>query len=75
MIFKLKIKTSNHGFSCYLGCVKLCDDVWISSVERTQLPPIPLLDGTTSSCMVTGVVPATTPPTLKLGIRECNVLK
>ena len=25
--------------------------------------------------MVTGVVPATTPPTLKLGIRECNVLK
>ena len=25
MIFKLKIKTSiNHGFSCYLGCVKLC---------------------------------------------------
>ena len=38
-------------------------------------PLIPSLDGTTSSCMVTGVVPATTPPTLKLGIRECNVLK
>ena len=51
------------------------DDVWISSVERAQLPPIPLLEGTTSSCMVTGVVPATTPPTRKLGIRECNVLK
>ena len=25
--------------------------------------------------MVTRVVPATMPPTLKLGIRECNVLK
>ena len=25
--------------------------------------------------MVIGVVPATTPPTLKLGIIECNVLK
>ena len=51
------------------------DDVRISSVERAQLPLIPSLDGTTSSCMVTGVVPATTPPTLKLEIRECNVLK
>ena len=39
------------------------------------MPPIPSLEGTTSSCMVTGVVPATTPPTLKLGIRECSVLK
>ena len=38
-------------------------------------PLIPSLDGTTSSCMVTSVVPATTPPMLKLGIRECNVLK
>ena len=51
------------------------DDVWISSVERAQLPPIPSLEDTTSSCMVTGVVPATIPPTLKLGITECNVLK
>ena len=58
-------------------CILLVDsdNVWISSVERAQLPPIPLLEGTASSCMVTGVVPATTPPTLKLGIRECNVLK
>ena len=53
----------------------ISDDVWISSVERAQLPPIPSLEGTTSSCMVTGVVPAVTPPMLKLGIRECNVLK
>ena len=51
------------------------NDVWISSVERAQLPPIPSLEGTTSSCMVTDVVPATTPLTLKLGIRKCNVLK
>ena len=51
------------------------DDVRILSVERAQLPLIPSLEGTTSSCMVTGVVPATTPPTLKLEIRECNVLK
>ena len=58
-------------------CILLVDsdNVWISSVERAQLPPIPLLEGTTSSCVVTGVVPATTPPTLKLEIRECNVLK
>ena len=58
-------------------CILLVDsdNVWISSVERAQLPPIPLLEGTTSSCMVTGVVPAITSPTLKLGIRECNVLK
>ena len=54
---------------------KADDDVWISSVERAQLPPIPSLEGTTSSSMVTDVVPATTPPTLKLGIKECNVLK
>ena len=39
------------------------------------MPPIPSFEGTTSSCMVTGVVPTTTPPMLKLGIRECNVLK
>ena len=45
------------------------------SVEGAQLSPIPLLEDTTSLCMVTGVVPATTPPTLKLGISECNVLK
>ena len=51
------------------------DEVWILSVKRAQLPPIPSLEGTASSCMVTGVVPATTPPTLKLVIRECNVLK
>ena len=51
------------------------NDAWISSVERAQLPPIPSLEGTTSSCMVTDVVPATTPLTLKLGIRKCNVLK
>ena len=51
------------------------DEVLISSVERVQLSPIPLLEDTTSSCMVTGVVPATTPPTLKLGIKECNMLK
>ena len=51
------------------------DDVWISSVKEAQLPPIPSLEVTTSSCMVTGVVPATTPPTLQLEIRECNVLK
>ena len=51
------------------------DEVLISSVERAQLSPIPLLEDTTSSCMVTGVVPATTPPTLKLGIKECNILK
>ena len=43
--------------------------------KRAQLPPIPLLKDTTSSCMVTGVVPATTPSTLKLGIIECIVLK
>ena len=51
------------------------DEVLISSIERAQLSPIPLLEDTTSSCMVTGVVPATTPPTLKLGIKECNMLK
>ena len=51
------------------------DEAWISSVKRAQLPPIPLLESTASSCMVTGVVPATTPPTLKLGIIECNILK
>ena len=51
------------------------DEVWISSVKRAQLPPIPLLESAASSCMITGVVPATTPPTLKLGIIECNVLK
>ena len=58
-------------------CILLVDsdNVWISSVERAQLPPILSLEGTASSCMITGVVPATTPPTLKLGIRECNVLK
>ena len=56
-------------------CALQIDDVRISSVERAQLPLIPSLEGTTSSCMVTGVVPATTPPTLKLEIRECNVLK
>ena len=49
--------------------------MWISSIKRAQLPAIPSLEGTTSSCMVTGVVPATMPPMLKLGIRECNVLK
>ena len=51
------------------------NEIWTSSVERAQLPPIPLLEDTTSSCMVTGVVPATTPPMLKLGIREYNMLK
>ena len=51
------------------------DEVWISSVKRAQLPPIPLVVVATFPCMVTGVVPATTPPTLKLGIRKCNVLK
>ena len=51
------------------------DEVWISSVKRAQLPPIPLLESAASSRMITGVVPATTPPTLKLGIIECNVLK
>ena len=51
------------------------DEVWISSVKRAQLPPIPLLENAASSRMITGVVPATTPPTLKLGIIECNVLK
>ena len=45
------------------------DEVLILSVERAQLSPIPLLEDTTSSCMVTGVVPAITPPTLKLGIK------
>ena len=39
------------------------------------MPQIPLLESVASSCMVTGVVPATTPSTLKLGIIECNVLK
>ena len=53
----------------------LFDEVWISSVKRAQLPPIPLLESAASSRMITGVVPATTPPTLKLGIIECNVLK
>ena len=51
------------------------DEVWISSVERAQLSSIPLLEDTTSSCMVTGVVLATMPPMLKLGIKECNMLK
>ena len=51
------------------------DEAWISSVKRAQLPPIPLLESAASSCMVTGMVPATTPLTLKLGIIECNVLK
>ena len=51
------------------------DEVLILLVERAQLSPIPLLEDTTSSCMVTGVVPATTPLTLKLGIKECNMLK
>ena len=51
------------------------NEIWTSSVERAQLPPIPLLEDTTSSRVVTGVVPATTPPTLKLGIREYNMLK
>ena len=61
-----------HGM-CVWGDIP--DEVWISLVKRAQLPPIPSLEGIASSCMVTGVVPATTPPTLKLGIRECNVLK
>ena len=51
------------------------DEVWISSVKRAQLPPIPLLESAASSRMITGVALATTPPTLKLGIIECNVLK
>ena len=51
------------------------DEVWISSVKRAQLPPLPLLESAASSRMITGVVPATMPPTLKLGIIECNVLK
>ena len=51
------------------------DKVWISSIKRAQLPQIPLLESAASSRMITGVVPATTPPTLKLGIIECNVLK
>ena len=49
------------------------DEVWILSVEGTQLSLIPLLKDTTSLCMVTGVVPATTPPTLKLEIKEFNM--
>ena len=61
-----------HG-TCVWGDIP--DEVWISLVKRAQLPPVPLLESTASSCMVTGVVPATTPPTLKLGIIECNVLK
>ena len=51
------------------------DEVWISSIKRAQLPPIPLLESAASSSLITGVVPATTPPTLKLGTIECNVLK
>ena len=51
------------------------DEAWISSVKRAQLPPIFLLEIAVSSCMVTSVVSATMPPTLKLGIIECNVLK
>ena len=51
------------------------DEVWISSVKRAQLPPIPLLESAASLRMITGVVPAATPSTLKLGIIECNVLK
>ena len=51
------------------------DEVWISSVKKAQLPPIPLLESAASSRMITGVVLATMPPTLKLGIIECNVLK
>ena len=50
------------------------DEVWISLVERAQLSPIPLLEDITL-CMVTSVVSATTPLTLKLGIKECNMLK
>ena len=32
------------------------DEVWISSVKRAQLPPIPLLESAASSRMITGVV-------------------
>ena len=44
------------------------------SKEHSYLQ-IPLLESAASSRMITGVVPATTPPTLKLRIIECNVLK
>ena len=49
------------------------DEVWILSVEGTQLSQIPLLEDTTSLCMVTDVVPATKPPMLKLEIKEFNM--
>ena len=76
----LSISTTSGGFlvrtiSYHYKNLILIDEVWISSVKRAQLPPIPSLEGTASSCVVTGVVPAITPPTLKLGIRKCNVLK
>ena len=49
------------------------DEVWISLVEGTHLCPIPMLEDTTSLRTVTSVVPATTPPTLKLEIKEFNM--
>ena len=72
--------SSNLVFFFFFWVIELfvtndVDEVWISSVKRAQLPPIPLLESAASSRMITGVVPATTPPTLKLGIIECNVLK
>ena len=72
--------SSNLVFFFFFWVIELfvtndVDEVWISSVKRAQLPPIPLLKSAASSCMITGVVHATTPPTLKLEIIECNVLK
>ena len=44
-------------FSIFFFLIMQLDEVWISSVERAQLSPIPLLEDTTS--MVTGAVLAT----------------